>query len=148
MGLTPYKPNQGRYARYAVGAAVAALALFAAWRVTRFVGTGSTFPLIGLNVPYGVLWGAGVFAVIGCLAVLFLCAYRTGRESIDSRTSSFTDLLIDTEGELQKVVWPSSDELRRYTIVVIACILVVGGFIYSVDIVVSYTMRGLGVLPM
>ncbi len=147
MNFTPYKPKQGKYARLSVGAAIGVLLLFAAWRATQFIGLGRSFMLMGVSVPYGAIWGALLFVVFGLVALLFACAYKTGLSSLDKTSAAFVDLLIDTENELKKVSWPGREEIRRYTIVVIVCILVIGGLIYSVDYVVSYTMRSLRVLP-
>ncbi len=147
MKLLPYKPRQGKYARYAVAGAIAVLLLFAAWRMTRFIGFGRPFSLLGMSVPHGAIWGAGVFLIMGCLAAVFIGGFRTGWKAFDATTASCVDLLIDTENELQKVAWPGREELRRYTIVVIACTLVIGGLIYSADVIISTTMRSLGVLP-
>ena len=146
MKLTPYKPKQGRYARYSVGAGAVVLLLFAAWRVVRLLG-GDVFTVMGMNVPYGVIWGGVIFVVFGGVALLFLSGCPLGFQSVDTATSAFVDLLIDTENELQKVSWPGRDELRRYTMVVIACIFILGGLVYSVDMIVSYTMSSLRVLP-
>ncbi len=147
MKWNSYKPTQGRYARYSVAVAAAALLLFAAWRITRFLGAGPGVPVIGLDVPYGAFWGAGFFILFGSLCALLLSGIRTGIKSVDAVSSAFVDLLIDTEHELQKVAWPNREEVRRYTIVVIACTLIIAGFILAVDFIVSHTMSGVGVLP-
>ncbi len=147
MKFEPYKPNQGRYARFSVAGALAVLFLFAAWRTVRFVGLGESFALIGLNVPYAVLWGALVFFVLSLFALFFVTGYKSGINKFDHTTALFIDLLIDTEGELKKVSWPSKEEIRRYTIVVIASVIFIGGLVYVVDFVVSYAMSGLNVLP-
>ena len=39
--------------------------------------------------------------------------------------------------ELRKVVWPTWGELYRYTLVVIATVLILGGFIFLVDLAVA-----------
>ncbi len=147
MQLKPYKPAQGVYARLSLVAVAAVLLFFAGWRTTRFVGLEEVFSVLGMSVPYGAIWGTVVFVISGCVVALFLGAFRTGVKAIDVATANFVDLLIDTESELNKVAWPGREELRRYTIVVIVCILLIGGLIYSADIVISYTMRAVEVLP-
>jgi len=100
-----------------------------------------------MKVPYATFWGAGMFLVLAFLVSLFVFGLRTGWVALDGRSGAFVDLLIDTQAELQKVSWPSREELRRYTIVVLICILVVGVFLYVVDMIVSYSMTNLRVLP-
>jgi len=147
MVLTPYKQNQGVYARGAAGAALLVLALFGSWRFALMVGVEQTFYMMGMKVPYATFWGAGMFLVLAFLVSLFVFGLRTGWVALDGRSGAFVDLLIDTQAELQKVSWPSREELRRYTMVVLICILVVGVFLYVVDMIVSYSMTSLRVLP-
>lgn len=40
----------------------------------------------------------------------------------------------DTFDELRKVVWPTPQELYRYTLVVIVTVVVIGAFIGAVDL--------------
>jgi preprotein translocase subunit SecE len=39
----------------------------------------------------------------------------------------------ETYGELRKVVWPTPQELYRYTLIVIVTVAVIGLFIFAVD---------------
>jgi preprotein translocase subunit SecE len=39
----------------------------------------------------------------------------------------------ETVNELRKVVWPTPQELYRYTLVVIVTVAVIAGFIFAVD---------------
>jgi preprotein translocase subunit SecE len=41
--------------------------------------------------------------------------------------------LRETFDELRKVVWPTPQELYRYTLVVVVTVLVIGAFIFAVD---------------
>ena len=41
--------------------------------------------------------------------------------------------LRDTFEELRKVVWPTPQELYRYTLVVVVTVAVIAGFIFAVD---------------
>lgn len=46
----------------------------------------------------------------------------------------FADLLIDTELEMKKVTWPSFDETRKSSFVVIVCVVVMVSFLAVSDI--------------
>ncbi len=41
--------------------------------------------------------------------------------------------LRETYDELRKVVWPTPQELYRYTLVVVVTVAVIAGFIYAID---------------
>jgi len=147
MALTPYKPNQGLYARGAAGGALLFLALFSAVRLMLSMEAGTAFELLGLEVPTGAVWSAAVFVVCGLLIAILTFGFETGLAGVDGKVRGVVDLLIDTQGELQKVSWPSKDELRRSTTVVLVCIFVLGAYLFTVDLVVNLFMTRIGVLP-
>ena len=43
--------------------------------------------------------------------------------------------------ELRRVTWPSWGELYRYTLVVLATVLILGGFIFLVDLAVANLLQ-------
>ncbi len=45
--------------------------------------------------------------------------------------------LRETYDELRKVVWPTPEELYRYTLVVVVTVIVIAGFIGAVDLGLS-----------
>jgi preprotein translocase subunit SecE len=47
----------------------------------------------------------------------------------------------DVAKEMSKVTWPKKEELRESTIVVMVSCLVIAGFVYVVDFVVSTVLR-------
>jgi preprotein translocase subunit SecE len=100
-----------------------------------------------MDVSYGAVWGAGLFVVLTAMASLLVFGFETGLSGIDGTCQSFVDLMIDTENELQKVSWPGPEELRRSTAVVLVAILVLGCFLYLVDMAMTYAMSSLEVLP-
>ncbi len=97
-----------------------------------FSGLGSTFtdawvdklPLIGsIDMAMGVTL---LFLAIGGLAISrFL-----------NRPKS-ADLLIETEGELRKVTWPSTSETWSGTIAVIVTVIIMLCFLYASDLFLS-----------
>jgi len=147
-GLAPYRPGQGVYARGAAGAAMLLLAAFGSWRLYSKVLllTDRAFPLLGMNVPYAALWAVAVFLLAAGLVFVFTFAPATGLKWVDSRARGFVDLLVDTEAELAKVSWATSDELVRSTTAVVVFIVLLGAFLFCVDWAVAFAMRKLGVL--
>jgi preprotein translocase SecE subunit len=147
MALTPYKPAQGLYARGATGVAVLVLVLFACLRMTQVIESDSAVRLLDIQVPWKMVWAGVIFLVCVAVTALFTFAFRTGIAGLDGKTQAYVDLLIDTQGELQKVSWPSREQLRRSTTTVLVCIIVLGAFLFAVDMVVNNLMRQLRVLP-
>ncbi|MBM3286782.1 MAG: preprotein translocase subunit SecE [Candidatus Eisenbacteria bacterium] len=54
-----------------------------------------------------------------------------------SAVDRFNKFLGEVKVEATKVTWPSRDELRESTIVVIVAVFLISLFIYAVDIVIS-----------
>ena len=49
----------------------------------------------------------------------------------------------ELRSELKKVVWPTPQQLLKNTLVVVACVLVVGVFIWLFDLVAQVGITGL-----
>ena len=58
----------------------------------------------------------------------------------------FADFLVDVEGELAKVSWPATDELRRATVVVLVVMLLLSFVLFSYDVIWQQILRWIGVL--
>ena len=54
------------------------------------------------------------------------------------RSSSF---LREVRSEMAKVTWPTGNELKGQTIVVIVAVLIIAGFIGLVDLILNNTIR-------
>ena len=52
-----------------------------------------------------------------------------------------TNFIQETRQELNKVTWPSRDELQQSTGVVIVTVMLMAAFIGAVDVVLSFIMR-------
>jgi preprotein translocase subunit SecE len=63
----------------------------------------------------------------------------TTKRRVEPAPSSFNlvRFLREVYDELRKVVWPTWNELYRYTLVVIVTVIVIGGFIGGVDYILS-----------
>ncbi len=46
----------------------------------------------------------------------------------------------DVKGELKKVVWPSFKQVKNNTLIVIACVLIIGAFIWILDYALTLSL--------
>ena len=56
---------------------------------------------------------------------------------------AITKYFRELKSELKKVVWPTPQQLLKNTLVVVACVLVVGVFIWVFDLVAQVGITGL-----
>jgi preprotein translocase subunit SecE len=68
--------------------------------------------VVAVGVVFGVLWRKGYLL----------------------RVSNY---VVETREELRKCTWPSFDELKGSTVVIMVTIVLLGGFIVAVDYVIS-----------
>lgn len=118
-----YRQEEGMWARMPlaiVGGLVTVSAARAAMGVTA------------TNWKY--LWLAGVFLVLGAVTLYLAFFHRKTGE-----------LLIDTETEMRKVVWPTREEVTGSTTVVIGTIALLGVAIYVMDILLTEGLQLAGV---
>ena len=122
-----YKRSQGRVTRQVTFAVVALTFILLAWRLhTMFVA----------SLGYG--W---MYSVTG--AVILMGAWVSFRMVNIPR---FADFLIAVEAEMNKVSWPSKQELIRSSLVVIFVIFAMGFVLFGFDAVWSFLFEWLGVL--
>jgi preprotein translocase SecE subunit len=72
--------------------------------------------------------------------------FEIGLKGIDSKSKKAVEFFIETQAELQKVSWPTRDELIGSTVVVIVCLVILSLYIFGVDWVVSSVMEAIGLL--
>ena len=66
------------------------------------------------------------------------------KENFFVRTGKrFSRWLREMKSELKKVVWPSKSQMINNTLVVLACVLVVGVFIWVFDAVAGLVVNGI-----
>jgi len=123
------------------------LGLFASVRLYQMLPGSEGFRLLGLGVPYTACWASLVFVVLAGVVSLFTFGFRTGLNAVDLKTAAFVDLLIETEAELQKVSWPTKDQLTTSTTVVLLCMILMGALLFCIDQFVAWVMTVLRVLP-
>lgn len=118
--LEIYKKGQGVTARWIAAASLGALAVFGCYELEEAVsGRWPDVKFLGPLV-------AGVIFVIAALLIGYIV-----------NMPRFVDYLIHSETELRKVSWPTKDELKRQTAVVIftivffAVVLLIADFIFA-----------------
>jgi len=110
---TPYKSGQGSWARLGTFAVLVLAILAAIYSYTR------TFAGANPAIKYGLPTALG--------AVAGWAAYRL------VHWPRYADFLITTESEINKVSWPSRQEVRMSTIVVLVLAIFLAIFLSAVD---------------
>lgn len=134
--LYRYKPDEGRNARQTAFWLGEGMIFFGSYALSgslvAFEGLrGSIFadfpeiPLLGLRLTGAFLAASLVFLTASYLYLRYL-----GREKI-------ADHLIEVEGEMKKVTWPSFEEATNSSIVVIITVLILMGFLAVADFVLG-----------
>lgn len=147
-----YKKGQGIYSRIVVGIALGVLGLFASISLHNAlldlpnVAQNTKVPLVGIGLTWGLISSFALFAVLGFLIYIFVAGMETGVKPLDDSGKRVVEFLIETQGELQKVSWPTKYELVGSTAVVIISVVVIGVFVLGVDWFVSLIMEYVGVL--
>ncbi|MEW6072430.1 MAG: preprotein translocase subunit SecE [Planctomycetota bacterium] len=132
--MTTYKEEQGRLARMFAFWAVAFMILFGCnWLHGMLVRASSLRePIAGLRIPV-----AGVDVNIAFLISFALFVLGMVWLVRWSKKEKIVDLLADTEAELRKVTWPTTQEVVNSSIVVIVFVLVLLGFLAGADVVLG-----------
>ena len=113
-----YKPSQGRIVRQFSALAVWIVVALGCWRL---YGSMRSFV------------DAGSYLIPGIPAVLLLAGSWFGYRVVN--WPRFADFLIAVEAEMNKVTWPSKDELIRASIVVMFTIFFLAMALFCFDII-------------
>jgi preprotein translocase SecE subunit len=126
-----YRPDEGVYARGTAFWSMAALAFLAGrrffffsqrWQFSERDLMGDPIPVLSIPLTPALLMGTFV-----CLAFCYI-AWRV------VNAPKIADLLVETEIEMKKVTWPSMEDSRKSSIVVILCVAVMVAFLAACDI--------------
>jgi len=136
MAIQIYKKSQGKYVRMVTLGAAVLLGLFGGNQIyAHFGDLPAIFRVLGYEINWGHTLGVGVFLLFS-LGGLWAVNYPR-----------FVDLLIDTEGELRRVNWPTWRQVLEATGVVITVVIILSVFIVLVDrTVIIFFLRLIGVL--
>ena len=119
-----YKKGQGTTARWIAAVSMGALAAFGTFELYESVSAGGGyFTVAGVEVTYSLLASLLVFLVAAVLIAWLI------------NLPKFVDYLIMSEVELRKVSWPTREELKRQTTVVIIALGVFSAVLYLADVV-------------
>jgi preprotein translocase subunit SecE len=123
-----YKPNQGRIVRQLTALAVWVVVGLGCWRL---------YATLRANME------PGSYVVLAIPAVLLLAGLWFGYRVVN--WPRFADFLIAVEAEMNKVTWPSKDELIRASIVVIFTIFFLAMALFLFDVIWQFIFDLLGV---
>ena len=123
-----YKPSQGRIVRQVTALAIWVVVAMASWSLYKTLrgNLESDSPLV-LGLP----------AVMLALGLWF--GYRV------VNWPKFGDFLIAVEAEMNKVTWPSKDELVRASVVVIVTIFFLATALFAFDVLWQWLFNVIGV---
>jgi preprotein translocase SecE subunit len=107
---------------------------------------GAEVPLVGTKLTWGLVSAVSFFLVSVALIGVYTTGYETGLGRVDVNTKKTVEFLIDTQGELHKVSWPTREELIGSTGVVIILLVILGAYIFGVDWVITRIMKIIGFL--
>ena len=120
-----YKREEGLWARAPLAIVGGALTIAL---------TGASMDWSASNARY--VW-AGLLFILGASISLFFAFFhpKTG------------EVLIDTESEMRKVVWPTREEVTGSAMVVIGTTVLLGMMLYMMDIVLATLFGLIGLYP-
>jgi preprotein translocase subunit SecE len=119
-----YKKGQGTTARLIAAVGMGALAAFGTFELYESLSAvGGGFNVAGVEVTYSMLASVLVF-----LAAAALIAWLVN-------LPKFVDYLIMSEVELRKVSWPTREELKRQTTVVIIALVTFSLVLWVADLI-------------
>ena len=119
-----YKKGQGTIARWIAFLGLSGLAGFGTYELyDALSGTTGNLSLAGASVPWSVLISGLVFVAAEILTAWLI------------NLPKFVDYLIMSEIELRKVSWPTREELKRQTAVVIIAPIVFSFVLWLADMV-------------
>jgi preprotein translocase subunit SecE len=127
MAVNLYKRNQGKLARQLTAGAILVAVVLAAWSMSITI-----LAELPETARYAI---SGGVALIGAWFAFRIVNYPV-----------FADFLIDVEGEMVKVSWPSKDELIRATTVVLATGFLLAMVLFIYDVVWQQVLRWINVL--
>jgi preprotein translocase subunit SecE len=127
-----YKKGQGTTARWIAAVGMGALAAFGTYELfDSLSAVGGTFHVGTTDVAY-----SGVISILVFLGAVALIAWLIN-------LPKFVDYLIMSEIELRKVSWPTREELKRQTTVVIIALVAFSLVLWVADLLFTWGILGL-----
>jgi preprotein translocase subunit SecE len=136
-----YKRSQGRIARQLTFFSLLILIAIGCWRLSSFISPSGIVGLFGVDSPSQGLISAIQFGIpAALLAAGVWFSFRL------VNMPRFADFLIAVEAEMNKVSWPTRQELFRSSMVVIVLLFLLTGVLFVYDIVWRFLFEWLGIL--
>lgn len=123
-----YKSSQGRIVRQVTALAIWVIVAMASW---------SLYKTLRANLAPGSPLTPGIPAAMLAIGLWF--GYRV------VNWPKFGDFLIAVEAEMNKVTWPSKDELVRASVVVIVTIFFLATALFAFDVLWQWLFDTIGV---
>lgn len=146
MALEYYKKNQGVIVRISTAVGVFLMVLYGFFSLyhtippidTSVVGGRPTFwgtilltiPFFEVSIDYGMVISTVLFILVGLLIYMLLL-----------NKPKTSDYLIETEGELKKVSWPSRPQYLGSSVAVIVSMVILGVFLIFADQIFEVIIR-------
>ncbi len=130
--MTAYREDQGRLARMGAFWALTLLLLFGSSFIFGMLQRSESMraPLGGLSIPVVRVDLSPAFLIASAVFVVGLIIIKVWQNK-----PKVADLLIDTEGELRKVSWPTMDEVFSTSMIVVVFVVFIGSFLALTDMV-------------
>jgi preprotein translocase SecE subunit len=137
------KPGQGRWARAGAYVGVGVMALFAAIALHRLPGYWSKWYLGDFGLWHTTIFGAKftLRPVFFPAVALFLGSMVAFHLFVNRPRPA--DFLIETQGEMKRVSWPTRREWMGSTMVVLVLVFLLSMFLFGVDQLLTPVMRSL-----
>jgi len=139
-----YKRSQGKIARQVTFAVIAISFIIASWRFYVFVSFSNTLTSLFGLVPQSLQERTHDFGMVILPCLLLGCGVWGAYRIVNF--PRFADFLIAVEAEMNKVSWPSRQELVRSSIVVIFVIFFMAVMLYTFDLLWRLGFTWMGVL--
>lgn len=127
-----YKRTQGRMARQ-----LTAISIWTVFALSFFRWVESGVPFFGSGTSYAP------YVLYGVPGLILLAGLWLGYRIVNY--PPFADFLIAVEAEMNKVSWPSQNEIIRSSIVVIAMILSLTIVVFGFDLLITFLLRAVNV---
>jgi preprotein translocase subunit SecE len=72
---------------------------------------------------------------------LVLASHKHARNRMADTLRNARDFFTDVQAEVQKVTWPDWPQLKNSTYVILIFVVVVALLVFSIDMVVNYTLE-------
>jgi preprotein translocase subunit SecE len=122
-----YKRSQGRISRQLTFAGIALAAIVGCWRLAVTLETYDWMREWAKGMHWSATGLSSLIAVAALLPLIWIC-YRA------VNIPRFADFLIAVEAEMNKVSWPTKQELIRASIVVLVTIFLLAAVLFAFDI--------------